>query len=282
MMLAVSVLLSGCSVALRFGYNQGPSLAFRWLDGYAEFDDAQSLRVRTALDEWFVWHRRTQLPDYAELLARARAELQGSATAERMCAWSHDLRARFDTAIEHAVPTMAEIMPTLSAQQIASIEKHYAKKNEDYRDDFLHRDPVKRRKAATQREIERAEEFYGRLDDAQRAFVVRSIAESPWDGDVAYAERLRRQQDMLSILRRLAANRAGPTEAEAEVRGFLKRIERSPHEPYRRYLVRLVDHNCGYAASLHNLTTAEQRQKAAKKLKGYEDELRALAGESPS
>jgi len=33
---------------------------------------------------------------------------------------------------------------------------------------------------------------------------------------------------------------------------------------------------------LHNLTTAEQRQKAAKKLKDYEDELRALAGESPS
>ena len=50
MMLAVSVLFSGCGLALRLGYNQGPSLAFRWLDGYAEFDDAQSLRVRTALD----------------------------------------------------------------------------------------------------------------------------------------------------------------------------------------------------------------------------------------
>jgi hypothetical protein len=153
-----------------------------------------------------------------------------------MCAWSNDLRARFDTAIEHAVPAMAEIMPTLSAQQIASIEKRYAAKNDEYRDDFLHRDPAKRKKAATQREIERAEEFYGRLDDAQRAFVVRAIAESPWDGDMAYAERLRRQQDMLSIVRRLAANRASPVEAEAEIRGYLKRIERSPHEPYRRYL----------------------------------------------
>jgi len=282
MMLAVSLLLSGCSVALRLGYNQGASLAFRWLDGYAEFDDAQSLRVRAALDEWFVWHRRTQLPDYVELLARARVELQGSATAERMCAWSHDLRTRLDAAIEHAVPAMAEIMPTLTAQQIASIEKRYAAKNEEYRDDFLHRDPAKRKKAAAEREIERAEEFYGRLDDTQRAFIARAMAESPWDGDLAFAERLRRQQDMLTIVRRLAANRAGPAEAEAEVRGYLKRIERSPHEPYRRYLVRLVDYNCVYAAGLHNLTTAEQRQKAAKKLKGYEDELRALAGESSS
>ena len=58
--------------------------------------------------------------------------------------------------------------------------------------------------------------------------------------------------------------------------------QRSPHEPYRRYQARLVDYNCSYAAGLHNLTTAEQRQKAAKKLKGWEDELRALAGDGAS
>jgi len=150
------------------------------------------------------------------------------------------------------------------------------------RDEFLHRDPAKRRKAATEREIERAEDFYGRLDEAQRAFVVRSIAESPWDGDLAYAERLRRQQDLLAMARRLAASRAVPAEAEAEVRAWMKRLQRSPHENYRRYQVRLVDYNCSYAASLHNLTTAEQRKKAVKKLKGWEDELRALAGDGAS
>ena len=52
---------------------------------------------------------------------------------------------------------------------------------------------------------------------------------------------------------------------------------------YRRYQARLVDYNCRYAASLHNLTTAEQRKKkAVKKLKGWEDELRALAGDGAS
>jgi hypothetical protein len=80
-LLAASLLVSACGMALRLGYNQGTSLAFRWLDGYAEFDDAQSLRVRAALEEWFAWHRRTQLPDYVELLARARGELPGPATA---------------------------------------------------------------------------------------------------------------------------------------------------------------------------------------------------------
>ena len=281
-MLAASLLLSGCGMALRLGYNQGTSLAFRWLDGYAEFDDAQSLRVRGALEDWFAWHRRTQLPDYVELMARARAELPGPATAERMCSWSNELRARFDTAIDRAVPAMAEILPTLSAQQIASIEKRNASRNEAYRDDFLHRDPHKRRNAAIKREIERAEDFYGRLDDVQRAFVATAMAESPWDGDLAYAERLRRQADLVSTARKLGAKRAAPAEAEAEVRGWLRRIARSPNEAYWRYSVRLVEYNCVYAADLHNLMSAEQRQKAVKKVKEYEDELRALVGDGAS
>ena len=108
------------------------------------------------------------------------------------------------------------------------------------------------------------------------------MAESPWDGDMAYAERLRRQADLISTARRLAAKQAPPAEAEAEVRGWLKRAAHSPHEPYRRYATRLVEFNCMYAADLHNRMTGEQRQKAVKKVKEYEDELRALVGDGAS
>ena len=36
--------LSGCS-ALRLGYNTAPELAYWWIDGYADFDDAQAPQV---------------------------------------------------------------------------------------------------------------------------------------------------------------------------------------------------------------------------------------------
>jgi hypothetical protein len=199
-----------------------------------------------------------------------------------MCEWGTELRRHFDAAIEQAVPAMAEIVPTLSAQQIASIEKRYAKKNEEYRDDFLDRDLAKRRTAMVKREVERAEDFYGRLDDAQRAFVAKAMTESPWHGETAYDERLRRQADLIATVRRLAARRAAPAEAQAEVRDWLRRAVQSPNEPYRQYATRLADYNCKYAAELHNLMSAEQRQKAVKKVKEYEDELRALVGDGAS
>ena len=266
-------------MAVKIGYDQASPLVFRWLDSYVDFNDAQSLRVRTALDDWFAWHRRTQLPDYADLLARARTEVAAPVTPERMCWWAREIRARIDTGFERAEPVLAEVLPTLTVQQIASIEKRYAEKNEDYRDDFLDREPAKRRKAALRREVERAETFYGRLDDAQREFVAQSVARSPWDGELAYSERLRRQRDVLAMIRRLAASHATPAEADAEIRAFVQRLDRSPRENYRRHNETLIDYNCRFAAALHNLTSAEQRRTAARKLKDYEDEFRALAAD---
>ena len=276
----LALAFSGCGLAVKIGYGQGSPLAFRWLDSYVDFDDAQSLRVRSGLDEWFAWHRRTQLADYADLLARAQAELAAPATPERMCAWAREVRARIDTGFEHAAPVLAEVLPTLSLQQISSIERKYAERNAEYRDDFLAREPAKRRKAAVKREVERAEMLYGRLDDAQRAFVAQSVARSPFDGELAYSERLRRQQDVLAMMRRLAARHAGPTEADAEIRAYVQRLDRSPRENYRRYAETLIEYNCSFAAALHNLTSAEQRRTAARKLKDYEDELRSLAADA--
>ncbi|MEP7301304.1 MAG: DUF6279 family lipoprotein [Caldimonas sp.] len=282
MLLLLATVLSGCGMALKLGYSQADSLTFRWLDAYVDFDDAQSLRVNDALDDWFAWHRRTQLPDYADLLARAQAELPGPATAERMCFWGREIRARIETGLERAAPALAELMPILSAQQIANIEKRYREKNAEYRDDFLQREPGRRRKAAVKREVERAELLYGRIDEAQREFVAHSVAQSPWDGELAYAERLRRQQDVLAVLRRLVAKRASRADADAEIRAYVQRLERSPHEDYRRYSERLADHNCSFAASLHNLTSAQQRRAAVRRLKEYEGDLRGLAAEAAS
>lgn len=279
--LAVATVLAGCSM-LKFGYGQASGFAFRWIDRYVELGDAQSLRVRTALDEWFAWHRRTQLPDYAELLVRAQGELLADATPERMCAWSREIRNRIDTAVERAMPVIAEVALTLAPAQIAAIEKRNAATNDEFRDDFLQRDPAKRRRAAVQREIERAESFYGTLDPAQREFVTRSVTSSPYDAEIAYAERQQRQMDLLQLLRRLTAAGAGQAQAEAEIRAWLQSYQRSPRQAYRSHAERVVAHNCAYASALHNTATAEQRRTAVKKLKGYETDFRALAADAAS
>ncbi len=279
--LVLCVLAAGCSL-LKIGYGQASPLAFRWLDGYVDFDDAQSLRVRTALGEAMSWHRRTQLPDYVDLLVRAESEIQGDVSAERMCAWGRDVRDRGDVLVQYALPTIVEVALTLSPAQLGNIEKRQAKTNAEWRDDHLQRDREKRRKAAVKREVERAEEFYGDLDDSQRALIARAQAASPYDPELSYAERLARQQDALALIRRWRENGTARDDALAQAKAWVQRLERSPREAYRVQAEKFADHNCAFASTLHHTTSAAQRRHAVKKMKGYEDDLRALIAESSS
>ncbi len=273
------LMVSGCS-ALRFGYNQAADLAYWWLDGFVDFNEAQTVRVRDAIGNWFTWHRSTQLPDYAQLLVQAQGEVLADSTPARVCEWWVTVNARLETGLERAVPPGAELMLSIGPKQIVHMERRYAKANDEFRDDFLQADPAKRRNASVDRAIERAELLYGRLDDSQREQVARSIAQSPFDAEQWFAERKRRQQDALQILRRIAAEGADRARAEAALRAYIDRWGRSPREEYRRYSEALTRFNCGFAASLHNSTSAAQRQTAVQKLKGWEGDLRALAADA--
>jgi hypothetical protein len=79
------------------------------------------------------------------------------------------------------------------------------------------------------------------------------------------------------MVRRLTAQRANPDQAQAALRAYVERWSRSPREPYRRYSEELTAYNCAFAADLHNRSSVAQRQSAALKLKGWEEDARALA-----
>lgn len=276
-LLLVSGVLAGCS-AVRFGYNQGPELLFWWLDGYADFDDTQARQVRGRLGEWFSWHRRTQLPDYATLLARAQADVLSDTTPDRTCRWFAELRQRGEVAAEQALPLAAEVLTTLKPAQIQHIERRQARVNEEFRSDYLDKDPARRLERSVDRAIERVEFLYGSLDDRQRALVARLVGSSPFDAEAWYAERVQRQQEALQTIRRLAGTGVDRDTAVAAMRAYGERMARSPREGYRRYQEKLESYNCAFAATLHNATTAAQRQAAANRLRGWEADFRALAG----
>ncbi len=269
-------LVSGCS-ALRIGYSTAPDLAYWWFDRYADFSGDQTSRVREALAQWFNWHRRTQLSDYAALLARMRTEATADTTAARVCEWQVELLRRADTAYDRGGPAIAEIVLSLTPEQIAHIEKRQAKVNEEFREDYLQPDRAKRAAATLKRTVERAEMIYGTLDAGQLERVAAALTRSPFDPEVWDAERRARQQDVVQLIGKLVKEKTPPAQAQTELRGYVDRIERSPHESYRRYSERLMEFNCGFVANLHNNMTVEQRRHAAQTLAGWESDLRALA-----
>ena len=268
--------MAGCS-AIRLGYANGPQLAWWWLDGYIDFSRDQTPAARQAIDRWFEWHRGTQLADYAALLASTQTPILEPTTAAQACRWQDRIRDRLEPAIERAILEFADLLPGLGEAQFKHLEQTYAKRNDDMRSNFLQPDLEARHKEAVKRSVERAEQLYGSLEAPQLRVISAGVAASPFDPQAWITERQQRQQDTLQTLRRLVAERADRDTRLAALRALAARTERSPDPAYRAYQIKLASYNCDLAARIHNATTLAQRQAARDLLKGWEEDLRALA-----
>jgi len=277
---ALAWAVAGCSV-VRLAYNQAPDMLYWWADGYVDFNQTQVPRVREAIAAWFGWHRTTQLRDYADLLARARAQVAEPVTPAVACRWWDDLRERYDLALEKAIPSMADLVVTMTPEQLQHMERRFAKGLDEMRADFLRGDLAERQQAALKRTVDRFEMIYGRTDEEQRRQIAAGVTASPFDAERWIAERAARQQDMIVTLSRVIAQRSTPEAAQAALRALAERAERSPRPAYRDYTKRLIEYNCAFVARIHNLTTQAQRETAQIKLAGWEADLRSLAANGP-
>ena len=282
LLLPLLLVLGACGT-VRLAYDQAPTLMYWWIDGYADISSEQTPALREGIDRWFAWHRRTQLPDYAVLLARAQREVLEPTTAASACVWQADIERRLYGAAGEAVPAAAELMLSLSPEQLLHIERRMAKGLAKARAEFLQPDLAERKALSLKRSIDRFETLYGRLDSAQRERLSAALATSSFDPERWLAERELRQRDMLRMLASVSAlgRTAGDREvarqqAQAAARSITERTTQSPRADYRTYQLRLRQDNCQLAAAMHNATSPTQRQAARSKLKGWEADVRAL------
>jgi hypothetical protein len=277
LLLLVLPWLGACS-SVRLAYDNGSQLAWWWLDGYVDFSPEQAPAARQGIDGLFAWHRSSQLPDYIAFLDAAQAQILDPTTPAAACRWQDLARERLDPTVERALALAADLLPGLGEAQFRSIEKRYAKVIAEMRDEFLQEDPAERQSASVARALERAERLYGRLDAAQKQVIEAGVAASPFHPELWLAERVRRQRETLETLRRLVAGKADRDQRLAALRVLAVRTERSPDAGYRAYQLELGAYNCAFAARIHNATTAAQRQRARDNLKGWQQDLQALAG----
>ena len=108
-LLTVCVLgLTACS-AVRLGYDQGPTLAWWWLDRQLDFSSAQKPRVQAALDDWFAWHRATQLPAYADELAQLQRLKTERLAPAQVCTLFAGWQQRLRTAATQALRVFPDL-----------------------------------------------------------------------------------------------------------------------------------------------------------------------------
>ncbi len=274
------VLLTACS-AVKLAYNNLPDLAYWWVDGFVDLNDGQSTQLRADLARLLDWHRANELPKIAELLQQIQRQAPADTTAQNVCRLFDEARSRFDVVGVQAESAAVALAMALSPAQIKHLEARYEKGNAKWRRDWLTGDRAERMEKRLNAAVERAEEFYGTLDDKQRAVLQVAIARSGFDPERSFAERLSRQQNLLRTLRTINGSNGAPRPSVAQaavlVRATLARSVQSPDPDYRAYAQQAILDNCQTYAQLHNGTSTQQRARAVARLAGYERDARELA-----
>ncbi len=278
-LLMASLVLGGCS-AVRLAYNNAPDFTYWWLDGYFDFDGAQSLRLRNDLQSLQDWHRQAELPQLAETLKNLNTAAPQPVAPEQVCKLSTYLEERVQTVLDRAAPTAVVLAPSLTVAQLDHLSRALDKRNREWREEWLDGTPEQRNERRLKKLVGRAEDFYGRISDAQRALLQSQLDTSVFDASLQYREIQRRQQDVLQTLRALRTSNLTDIQIQAEVRALVARSLQSPDPVFKQYTDRVRNQACSAIAAFHNSTSASQRSKLQQNLQGYEADVRALMARS--
>lgn len=276
--LLVGLALQGCN-AVKIAYNQAPTLAYLYLDSYVDFNDVQSLQVKNELAQMQVWHRQTQLPAYIDLLRKVQQKLPQDITAGQACEVFAEVRQKALSLTEYAEPAALSLAATLTQKQLDVMQRKFAKGNSSWREDYLEgsaKDVFEKRQKSA---IKRSEMLYGSINDRQRSLIAQQIEKSQFKAAQSYAERQRRQKDILQTLAKVMASTQDAAALQQDTRSLLQRAVSSPDAAYRSYLETITQEGCASFSELHNAATAEQRKKAVDLLAGYEKDFKTLASQ---
>ena len=194
----LALLVGGCSV--KFAYNNADRL-LRWqVSEYIDLDREQKAVLSARIDEFMTWHRRTQLPEYADQMYLWSQQLTDQVTPEQIAGIFEQMLQWGERMEDRGLPIAVEIMAGLSDDQVAELGPRLELSNAEIAEPEFGLSEEEAQQSWAREFEDAMERFTGRLDIRQRDYIQRKAAGYQPER-VLWAEYRRRwQADLLSLL----------------------------------------------------------------------------------
>ncbi len=274
------VLLTACN-AMKLGYQQGDHLAYWWIDNYVDVSDDQEPQTRDAIARFFAWHRREQLPEIAALLQRTKSEVQGPVTEAQLERVRDDTQRMARVAFDHAIPDVADLLLTLTPEQLKRMERKFADGNAKYRKKFLRGSPEDRLEARYDKVMEWATLIYGRFSREQQDAIRAALRPVVDNAEARFAERMKRQQAWLALARQVQAEHPPKARVITLLQRFGDQWQAPPTRERRVSYEANTEAGLTVAAQIANMTTPEQKRHAVERFQKWIEDTQSLMREAP-
>ncbi|MBC7500442.1 MAG: hypothetical protein H7315_08085 [Herminiimonas sp.] len=273
----MACLLAGCGAA-RLGYANGETISYWWLDGYVDIEPEQQPLVKKHLDDLFTWHRQTQLRDYVQLLTGVQKRLQSTVSATDISADTASIKKRMVVLTEKAAPQLADFALSLEPQQLVNMEKKFVENDAKYRKEYLRGDVEARQRFRFKKVMNQAEYWFGNFSNEQEARIRAASDARPLNNEIWFAEKVRRQGELLAILKKVQAEKPSHEAVTAALKTYLAAgIDKPAEHPQKRFFDASADSTAQLTTTVINLATPSQKDHAVRKVQQWIDDFNTLA-----
>jgi len=221
------LLLSACSTKMAYNYLDW---ILEWYAGdLVTLDYDQEWQLRKALTNELDWHRKKQLPLYAEGLDHLKQAIDNGLTVEELQKiYARQEQGLYELFIQ-ITPSLSQLLATLSDKQVTELLENLEDQNQDLEEEYVDKPRQKLIELRIERLTDRVENWVGPLSNEQKQWI------ETWSSQVKptaqqWIENRRAWQNRLgSILRE---NRSG-TDFEEHLRKLFVNSQKTWPESYR-------------------------------------------------
>lgn len=274
----LSLALGGCGTFMRIAYNHGDTAVSIYANDYFDLNDRQTEMLRARFAHFQSWHRREELPRYAQLFDTASERLRHGLEPGDVQWAMAEVRQRYRVLATEGVADALPVLATIDEDNIAALQKKFDDKNEDFRDKFLHGSAQMRDEACIKQLRKRFEDWLGELSSAQRKLIGDFVHAHAHSTERRFAERQRRQRELVALLEQYRSAPELGVKLDAYFRDWKRNRPAAVEQASRQWDSDFV----ALVVALDRSLSAAQREHVVQAFKRYADDFKVLAAQRPA
>jgi Family of unknown function (DUF6279) len=271
-------LLGGCTTKVAYNFLDW-ALAWK-VQRLVNLDGELQQQAKTAIREFHLWHRQTQLPQYATYLDELKVRLNADSplTAEDIHAETDKVQLLLDQSLTFSLPYAVELLGQLDQADTNELLKSITEERDEYIEEYVDISLKKQIKKRNQEFIDYFKQWLGAPEQSQKTKI------ETWANTVEPYEEATAKQQLLweTRLREVMKHRQNPKTLEQGLSELMFYRTDNWDAQLQGIMDRNQQRTYNLLADLLNHLTTKQRQHLNKKLTDLAQTFRELNHEKGS
>ena len=255
LILVLAFTLAGCS-STKLAYRYADWGIVWWVEDYISLTADQKQQLNRDIEQLRQWHCSAELPRYQAWLDELESDVSGNPPdRETVNYHQQQLFGFFPSLLDRATPIAANLLSSLSDEQVKELAENMAQSQREMEEEFLADSPEATAEARAERTAERVERWLGELNNEQRDIVRQWSANRGAQTEIWLQGRRNWQLALLEAL-----GRRNEPAFEAELEYLIMNSEEVRGEAYKAMM---AESRAAMSSLMHDLILAGDRETLA-------------------